>query len=90
MARMAETPEGRVMTKWILDQAATVIWMPVAELAPSQISGGQNRMFSELRNAVLFVMEELPPDDRGVAMIQTDQGMVSINDIEKLYRQISS
>src|SRR5665647_2576850 len=57
------------MTKWNLDQAATTIWIPVAELAPHQISGAQNRIFGELRSAVLFVMDELPPGDRGVAMI---------------------
>jgi len=33
-------------------------------------------------------MDELPPGDRGVAMIQTDQGMVSIEEIEKLYKKI--
>ena len=61
---------------------------PVAELAPNQISGAQNRIFGELRSAVLFVMDELPPGDRGVAMIQTDQGMISIEEIEKLYKKI--
>jgi hypothetical protein len=61
---------------------------PVAELAPNQISGAQNRIFGELRSAVLFVMDELPPGDRGVAMIQTDQGMVLIEEIEKLYKKI--
>jgi len=76
------------MTKWNLDQAATTIWIPVAELAPNQISGAQNRIFGELRSAVLFVMDELPPGDRGVAMIQTDQGMVLIEEIEKLYKKI--
>jgi hypothetical protein len=61
---------------------------PVAELVPNQISGAQNRIFGELRSAVLFVMDELPPGDRGVAMIQTDQGMVLIEEIEKLYKKI--
>ena len=45
-------------------------------------------MFGELRSAVLFVMDELPPEDRGAAMIQTDQGMISIEEIEKLYKKI--
>jgi hypothetical protein len=61
---------------------------PVAELAPNQISGAQNRIYGELRSAILFVMDELPPGDRGVAMIQTDQGMVLIEEIEKLYKKI--
>ncbi len=47
-------------------------------------------MFDELRSAVLFVMDELLPEDRGTAMIQTDQGMVSIREIEKLYKNIKS
>jgi hypothetical protein len=76
------------MTKWNLDQAATALWIPVAELAPNQISGAQNRIFGGLRSAVLFVMDELPPEDRGAAMIQTDQGMISIEEIEKLYKKI--
>ena len=78
------------MTKWDLDQAATALWIPIAELAPNQIAGGQNRMFGELRSAVLFVMDELLPEDRGTVMIQTDQGMVSIEEIEKLYKKIKS
>ena len=76
------------MTKWNLDQAATALWIPIAELAPNQIAGGQNRIFGELRNAVVFVMDELLPEDRGAAMIQTEQGMVSIEEIEKLYKKI--
>jgi hypothetical protein len=76
------------MTKWNLDQAATALWIPVAELAPNQISGAQNRIFSDLRSAVLFVIDELPAVDRGVAMIQTDKGMVSIEEIEKIYKKI--
>ena len=76
------------MTKWDLDQAATALWIPIAELAPNQIAGGQNRMFGELRSAVLFVMDVLPPEDRGAAMIQTDHGMISIEEIEKLYKKI--
>ena len=76
------------MAKWDLDQAATALWIPIAELAPNQIAGGQNRIFGELRNAVVFVMDELLPEDRGAAMIQTEQGMVSIEEIERLYKKI--
>jgi hypothetical protein len=47
------------MTKWNLDQAATALWIPVAELAPNQIFGAQNRIFGGLRSAVLFVIDEL-------------------------------
>jgi hypothetical protein len=78
------------MAKWDLTQAATALWIPVAELPPDQIGGSQNKMFDELRSAVLFVMDELLPEDRGTAMIQTDQGMVSIREIEKLYKNIKS
>ena len=78
------------MTEWDLDQAATALWIPIAELPPNQIAGGQSKIFDELRGAVLFVMDELPPEDRGAAMIQTDQGMVSIEEIEKLYKKIKS
>jgi hypothetical protein len=56
----------------------------------TQIGGGQSKIFDELRSAVLFVMDELLPEDRGTAMIQTDQGMVSIEEIEKLYKKIKS
>ena len=78
------------MAKWDLDQAATALWIPVAELPPDQIGGGQSKMFDELRSAVLFVMDELLPEDRGTAMIQSDQGTVSIEEIEKLYKKIKS
>jgi hypothetical protein len=76
------------MTKWDLDQAATALWIPIAELPPDQIEGGQNKIFDELRSAVLFVMNDLLPEDRDAAMIQTDQGMVSIEEIKKLYKKI--
>ena len=78
------------MTEWDLDQAATALWIPIAELPPNQIAGGQSKLFDELRSAVLFVMDELPPEDRGAAMIQTDQGMVSIKENNKLYEKIKS
>ena len=78
------------MAKWDLEEAATVLWIPVAELPPDQIGGGQSKMFDELRSAVLFVMDELLPEDRSTAMIQTDQGMVPIEEIEKLYKKIKS
>jgi len=78
------------MAKWDLDQAATALWIPVAELPRDQIGGGQSKMFDELRSAVLFVTDELLPEDRGTAMIQTDQGMVPIEEIEKLYKKIKS
>jgi hypothetical protein len=78
------------MAKWDLDQAATALWIPVAELPPDQIGGGQSKMFDELGSAVLFVMDELLPEDRGTAMIQTDQGMVPIEEIKKLYKKIKS
>ena len=78
------------MTEWDLDQAATALWIPIAELPLNQIAGGQSKIFDELRGAVLFVTDELPPEDRGAAMIQTDQGMVSIKEIEKLYKKIKS
>ena len=47
-------------------------------------------MFDELRSAVLFVMDELLPEDRGTAMIQTDQGMVSIGKSRNYTRNIKS
>ena len=78
------------MAKWDLDQAATALSIPVAELPPDQIGGGQSKMFDELRSAVLFVLDELLPEDRGTAMIQTDQGMVSIEEIQKLRKKIKS
>jgi hypothetical protein len=52
------------MTEWDLDQAATALWIPIAELPLNQIAGGQSKIFDELRGAVLFVMDELPPEDR--------------------------
>ena len=77
------------MAKWDLDQAATALSIPVAELPPDQIGGGQSKMLIT-RSAVLFVMDELLPEDRGTAMIQTDQGMVSIEEIQKLRKKIKS
>jgi hypothetical protein len=77
------------MTEWDLDQAATALWIPIAELPLNQIAGGQSKIFDELRGAVLFVMDELPPEDRGAAMIQTDQGWFRLKKSRNYTRKLS-
>src|ERR1051326_5824529 len=47
---------------------------------------GNQRSFETVRNAVRFVMEELPAHQRGTAQITTDYGMnYDIKDIESAY-----
>ena len=58
MPIVLETRQAKVYER---PSAEGNLWIPVAELAPHQISGAQNRIFGELRSAVLFVMDELPP-----------------------------
>jgi hypothetical protein len=89
-----------------LDVQATAFWIDVPDTAdfldggfqtqvPNQPRtgrlGGSQRRFESVRNAVRFVMEQLPLRPRATAMITTDYGMnYDIADIESAYASLSA
>jgi hypothetical protein len=74
------------MTSIDLNQPANALWIPAGGVAPSgQIGGGQSRSFESVSNAVKFVMEELSPADRSTAWLTTDQGSLTLSEIQALY-----
>ena len=57
-------------------------------MTQGEIRGGQVRQFGDVRDAIAFVMEALPEGDRATATVQTDEGSLSIDDIEREYREL--
>lgn len=68
-----------------LNQSAVVLWLPVNEVPIRGIIGGEQKQFSSLRDAILFVMETLPLRDRATAWITLHAGSLQIDMIQKLY-----
>jgi hypothetical protein len=77
------------ITKISLDQSADAFWIPVDHIPPKGIGGGEQRHFSTLTNAVLFIMKDLPPRDRGTAWITLYDGSLTIEKIEELHKRIT-
>jgi hypothetical protein len=70
-----------------LDVQATAFWILVPE-GPKNADyfPGDTRPFETVRNAIVFVMEELPRHQRGTAEITTDHGKTySIDEIVDAY-----
>jgi hypothetical protein len=44
------------ITKISLNQSADALWIPVDHIPPKGIGGGEQRHFSTLTDAVLFIM----------------------------------
>jgi hypothetical protein len=71
-----------------LDQTVEVLWLLVNTVPQSGILGGEQKHFDRLRDAILFVMEELPPKERATAWILLNDGSLQIEHIERLHREI--
>ncbi len=69
-----------------LDLPADVHWMPADEVREARPDwGGHERHFESLRRAVDFVMQELTIAGRANAWIATEDGNLTIEQIEKLH-----
>jgi hypothetical protein len=72
-----------------LDEQASANWFLIPEhgYESNVIYGGSNRPFEGVRNAIRFVMEDLPGQQRPTAEIRTEAGRVyKVDEIAKLYR----
>jgi hypothetical protein len=70
-----------------LDQAVDVLWLLVNSVPQSGIIGDEQKHFARLRDAILFVMEELPPKEKATAWILLNDGSLQIEQIKRLYRE---
>ena len=69
-----------------LDLPADVHWMPADEVREARPDwGGHERHFESLRRAVDFVMQELTIAGRANVWITTEDGNLTIEQIEKLH-----
>jgi hypothetical protein len=71
-----------------LEQPADVHWIPVDLVPPQEIGGGKELHFATLREAVWFVMEDLPPRDRASAQIMSRDRSLQIEEIGSLFEQL--
>jgi hypothetical protein len=72
-----------------LDLPADVFWIPadqIPETGPDRT--GNHRHFETLREAVRFAMEELTIADRANIWITTENGNLTIEQIEQVYRDL--
>ncbi len=77
------------MTESELDEQASANWLliPAHGYENNVLYGGSNRPFENVRNAIRFVMEELPGQQRATAEIRTESGKTyKVDEIAKLYR----
>ena len=65
-------------------------WIPVDLLPPQELGGGKDLRFPTLREAVWFVMEDLPPRDRATAQVIFTEGSLRIEEIGGLFEQIKN
>jgi hypothetical protein len=67
------------------DEPANAMWM--SEVAGQEESrwGGPTKRFGSLREAIVFVMEELDQRDRETARISIRRGALRIDDIRRIY-----
>jgi hypothetical protein len=81
--RLQATLNTRPMVK--LDVPADVHWIPADEVSQATPDwGGHERHFESLRRAIDFVMQELTIAARANAWITTQDGNLTIEQIEKL------
>jgi hypothetical protein len=52
------------------------------------VVGADPLPFLRLEDAIKFVMEHIPPEQRGTAWITTDDGSLHIEEIERIYRTL--
>jgi hypothetical protein len=75
----------RLMIKRDLEQAANVLWF--AQLPTGgRISGGEQRTFGRLEDAIRFVMTAIPTNVRGLAWITVDGAdALTFDEIEAIH-----
>jgi hypothetical protein len=71
-----------------LEQPADVHWIPVDLMPPQEIGGGKETRFATLREAVWFVMEDLPQRDRVSAHITSGDRSLDFDEIGSLFEQL--
>jgi hypothetical protein len=81
-------PERCIMADNELNEQASANWLLIPERGVENgvIYGGSNRLFESVRNAIRFVMEDLPAQQRSSAEIRTEADRVyKFAEIAKLY-----
>jgi hypothetical protein len=78
----------RMTEDYDLEQPVAVHWVPVDLVPPQEIGGGNERRFATLREAIWFIMEDLPPRDRANAQIAAREGALHIEQIEILFEEM--
>jgi hypothetical protein len=75
------------MNRYDLNDQATTMWFNLPSNIESNVNyGGSTRRFENVRNAVRFVIEELPPQQSASADIITDLDvMIRIGEIREVY-----
>lgn len=69
-----------------LDQPADLLWIPANELPEAGADWtGNQRHFTSLREAVRFAVEDLGIADRANVWITTEEGNLTVEQIEQLY-----
>ncbi len=78
------------MINFNLDQPADVIWVPADQVTETGVNSPPNqRHFDSVRQAVCFDMDELSIADRANLWIATEEGNLTIEQIEQLHRSLS-
>ena len=73
-----------------LDQPAVVLWVRADEVPETGVDSPPNqRDFDSLRQAIRFAMDELTIADRANLWIATEQGNLTVEQIEQLHRSTS-
>ena len=82
--RIQATLNARQRVK--LDRPADVHWMPADQVPETSLDwDGYERHFASLHGAIDFVMQELTIADRANVTITTEDGNLTIEQIEKLH-----
>ena len=78
------------MINFNLDQPADAIWVPADQVTETGVNSLPNqRHFDSVRQAVCFAMGELSIADRANLWVATEEGNLTIEQIEQLHRAAS-
>jgi hypothetical protein len=73
-----------------LDLPADVLWVPADQVPETGADTPPNqRHFGSLRQAICFAMDELTIADRANLWIATEEGNLTVEQIEQLHRSLS-
>jgi hypothetical protein len=73
-----------------LDLPADLIWVPADQIPETGTDVNPNqRHFDSLRQAICFAMEELTVADRANLWITTEEGNLTIEQIEQLHKALN-